>query len=412
MVKEELAVNGGKPVINDKISKRLTKRNQTITDKDIEAVVNYLKNEPLSIQSGGVMEEFEQKFAEYIGCRHAVSTHNGTSALMAALFACGIGPGDEVIIPTYAFHGIAIAVLLSGAKVIFCDVDPHTLTIDPLDVERKITESTKAIIGLHVWGNPYNIDMLREICNRYGLILISDASHALGAEFGGKRVGSLEDISIFSLGFSKLINAGELGIAVTNNIDYYDRMLLYGHVNRVPKALYTKKYKKYPNSIGPKIRPHVLALVLALRQLQRYEQKKLLNIKTNRTICEHICDIPGFLPQATLPKSNRVYSRLILIADKDYWTEIKPYLLLKALKAEGLPIIPNEYDPLLDDSKLWEWPSYKNRVIRSLNPQAHSVNPWIVTLPSFLHLSENEIKAIRNAFEKISQNREKLRRLC
>lgn len=406
-VSKKLAIEGGIPAVESKPVEQWS----TITEQDIEAIADYLRTQPLSVQSGGVMAEFEQEFANYIGCKYAVSTNNGTASLMAALFACGIGTDDEVIVPTYGFHGIVIAILQLGAKAILCDIDPKTLTIDPQDVKSKITKATKVVIALHVWGNPCDMKNLVQIGNTNNIALISDAAHAHGAESNGKPLGNIEDIAFFSLGFGKLISGGELGIAVTNNIEYYERMLLYGHINRIPRALSTEKYKIYPNSIGPKLRPHALSMVLALGQLRRYEQKKLLNVKTNQTLRKYIDQIPGFSSQAVLSDSNPVYWRFAIIADRDYWDGVRPDTLVKALKAEGVPIIPNEYAPLLDENRLWQWPSYRGRVISSPNPQAHAVNPWIITLPAYTQINEAEIKAIGNVFEKISQNRAKLRSL-
>ena len=143
--------------------------------------------------------------------------NSGTAALHSAYFACGVRPGDEVIVPSYTFFASAAPMLPLGGRPIFCEIDPATLTADPADIERRITDKTRAICVVHVWGNPARMDAICEIAKRHNLRLIEDCSHAHGATYLGRPVGSWGDIGCFSLQGQKPVSGGEAGIAVTSD---------------------------------------------------------------------------------------------------------------------------------------------------------------------------------------------------
>ena len=161
---------------------------QTIDQDDIQAVVDVLKSDFLT--TGPKIAEFEQTVADYVGAKYAVAISNGTSALHAACFAAGIGPGDEVITTPLTFAASANCVLYCGGTPVFADVDPKTYNIDPEDIRRKITDRTKAIIAVHLAGQPCDMDAIHSIAHEYGLIVIEDGAHALGSVYKGKKVGS------------------------------------------------------------------------------------------------------------------------------------------------------------------------------------------------------------------------------
>lgn len=198
---------------------------QTIEQDDIQAVVDVLQSDFLT--TGPKIAEFEQTVADYVGAKYAVAISNGTSALHAACFAAGIGPGDEVITTPLTFAASANCVLYCGGTPVFADVDPKTYNIDPEDIRRKITDRTKAIIAVHLAGQPCDMDAIHSIAREHGLIVIDDGAHALGSVYKGKKVGSLSDMTTFSFHPVKPITTGEGGMIVTDNEEFYKRMVLF-----------------------------------------------------------------------------------------------------------------------------------------------------------------------------------------
>ena len=198
---------------------------QTIDQDDIQAVVDVLQSDFLT--TGPQIAEFEQTVADYVGAKYAVAISNGTSALHAACFAAGIGPGDEVITTPLTFAASANCVLYCGGIPVFADVDPKTYNIDPEDIRRKITDRTKAIIAVHLAGQPCDMDAIHSIAREHGLIVIEDGAHALGSVYKGKKVGSLSDMTTFSFHPVKPITTGEGGMIVTDNEEFYKKMALF-----------------------------------------------------------------------------------------------------------------------------------------------------------------------------------------
>ena len=198
---------------------------QTIDQDDIQAVVDVLQSDFLT--TGPKIADFEQTVADYVGAKYAVAISNGTSALHAACFAAGIGPGDEVITTPLTFAASANCVLYCGGTPVFADVDPKTYNIDPEDIQRKITDRTKAIIAVHLAGQPCDMDAIHSIAREHGLIVIEDGAHALGSVYKGKKVGSMSDMTTFSFHPVKPITTGEGGMIVTDNEDFYKKMILF-----------------------------------------------------------------------------------------------------------------------------------------------------------------------------------------
>lgn len=195
---------------------------QAIDDDDIAAVVEALKSDYLT--TGPAVERFEEAVCSFVGAHHAVAVCNGTAALHATMFALGIGPGDEVIVPPMTFAATANCVLYQGGTPVFADVEPETLLIDPKAVLAAITPRTKAIIAVDYAGQPCDWDALRAIADKHALALVADACHALGAEYKGRKVGTLADISVFSFHPVKHITTGEGGMCVTNDERLATRM--------------------------------------------------------------------------------------------------------------------------------------------------------------------------------------------
>lgn len=186
---------------------------QWIDEEDITAVVDVLKSDWLT--TGPKVAEFEQAFAQATGAAHAVALSSGTAALHASMAVLGIGPGDEVIVPSMTFAATANSVVFQGGTPRFADVDPDTLLVDPGSVEALITPLTKAIVAVDYAGQPCDYDALRAIADRHGLALVADACHSLGATYKGRPAGTLADLTAFSLHPVKPITAGEGGLVTT-----------------------------------------------------------------------------------------------------------------------------------------------------------------------------------------------------
>jgi perosamine synthetase len=195
---------------------------QKIDDADIAAVIKVLQSDWLT--TGPKIEEFEHRFADYVGAKHAVAVSSGTAALHAAMYATGIEPGDEVIVSPMTFAASANCIVFQGGVPVFADIDPNTLLIDPERVEEKITSKTKAVIAVDYAGQPCDYDELKAIAERHHLTLVDDACHALGAIYKDRPVGSLADLNAFSFHPVKHITTGEGGMIATDDPEFAQRM--------------------------------------------------------------------------------------------------------------------------------------------------------------------------------------------
>ncbi|MFX0093308.1 MAG: DegT/DnrJ/EryC1/StrS family aminotransferase, partial [Candidatus Hodarchaeota archaeon] len=203
-----------------------------IGNDEIRAALNVLKGKRLTFSAEGPYDkisEFEKLFAEYMGVKHAIACSSGTSALHICLAAANIGAGDEVLVPAYTFIATATAVLHQNAIPVFVDIDEKTFCIDPRDIELKITQKTKAIIPVHLFGHPVDLDSILEIANRHNLVVIEDACQAHSAEYKNKKVGSYGLAGCFSFYESKNMMTGEGGVIITDNDDFAKECRLVRH---------------------------------------------------------------------------------------------------------------------------------------------------------------------------------------
>jgi perosamine synthetase len=198
---------------------------QWLDEEDIQAVIEVLRSDYLT--TGPKIKEFEQKFADYVGAKYAVAIANGIAALHAVCYAAGIREGDEVITTPITFAASASCVLHCGGTPVFADIDPKTYNIDPEEIRKKITPKTKAIIPVHFTGQPCDMDEIHKIAKEYNLIVIEDAAHALGAEYKGRKIGSISDMTTFSFHPVKHITTGEGGMITTNDEELYKKLILF-----------------------------------------------------------------------------------------------------------------------------------------------------------------------------------------
>lgn len=225
---EKLALLGGEPVIKVKYPEENFKW-PIITKEDEDAALEVIREGKMS--KSDISMKFEEEFAQWIGAKHALTFCNGTQAIAAAMFAIGLGAGDEIICTTKTYWASITPALIFGATPVFCNIDEN-LSMDVDDIERCITPRTKAIMVVHYCSYPCNMDRIMEIAKKHKLLVIEDVSHAQGGRYKGKRLGTFGDIAAMSMMSSKSFAVGECGMLITDNIKYYQRAMAYGHYER------------------------------------------------------------------------------------------------------------------------------------------------------------------------------------
>jgi len=241
-----------------------------------------------------VTRQFEAKFARWLGTEYALAHNTGTAALLAAMWACGLGHGDELICPSITYWASCIQALTLGASVVFADIKPFTLNIDPDDIEPRITPRTKAIMVVHYVAMPAEIDRIMAIARRHGLKVIEDVSHAHGALYKGRKVGTFGDVAAMSLMSGKSLAIGEGGILCTNDRDIYERAVLWGHYERhgelandALRPLAGLPWGGYKN------RMHQLSSVVGLHQVDKYDEEMAQIDRAMNYFWDLLADLPG-----------------------------------------------------------------------------------------------------------------------
>ncbi len=253
--------------------------------------------------SGGTetVREFEATWRELCGCKYAVTTMNGTSALYSAFFGLNVGPGDEVICPVYTWICTISPVPFLHATPVFAESDPETMMLDPEDVRRRITPRTRAIVAVHLWGWVCDMDALMDISRETGVPVVEDCSHAHGAMYKGRPVGSIGQAAAWSLQGSKPVSAGEGGVVATNDAETFDRMAMIGQVNRIAGLdLQTPKYQLHqPLGTGMKFRAHPLGIGVAKVQLGKLAELNRRRAAYIEEVEAGLADIPALRPVPT-----------------------------------------------------------------------------------------------------------------
>ena len=235
--------------------------------------------------------QLEQMVAERTGVKYGVATNAGTSALLTALAALGIGPGDEVIVPGYTFVASISAIIYARAVPVLAEID-QTLNLDPGDVKAKITPRTKAIVAVHMLGNPARLDALREIADENGLLLVEDCAQAFGASYHGRPIGSIGDAGIFSFNVFKVVNAGEGGMFVTDDESLYRRAFAFHDQGHSPLRKDVTEVGKRP-FVGLNLRMTELSAAVLLAQVRKTDQM-LDHLRANKKrFKDLISDLPG-----------------------------------------------------------------------------------------------------------------------
>ena len=295
-----------------------------------------------SPEGGRFVRAFEAQFADLHQVARAVAVTNGTVSLVLSLRALGIGAGDEVIVPPYTFLSTATSVLEVNALPIFVDVDPHTFCIDPNAVEAAITSRTKAIIPVHVGGQPADMDRLMEIARKHGLAVIEDAAHAHGAVWNGKPVGSWGDIGSFSMQASKNLTSGEGGAITTNNDDLAERIISLRNCGRVKGGAWYEHKILAGNFRVTEFQAAVLAA-----QLERYPDQLARRNANGLYLNAGLAEVEGITPQArdarTETHAHHLYS---FRYDAAAFQGLSRADFCATMQAEGIPVGPGYPLPL------------------------------------------------------------------
>ena len=362
---------------------------QLIADDDIQAVTDALQSDWLT--TGPLVDAFEQALAQLANTSHAVAVSSGTAALHAAMYAIGIGPGDEVIVPPMTFAATANAVVFQQGTPVFSDVDPDTLLINPDLVEERITARTRAVIAVDFAGQPCDYAALKKIACRHGLVLVADACHALGAQYKGQPAGSVADLSIFSFHPVKHITTGEGGMITTSNPEFARRMRMFrnhcittDHRERAEQGSWF--YEMVDLGYNYRITDFQCALGLSqLKKLPAWIQRR-------QWIAERYTEAfsrePAVTPLAVRPDVEHVY-HLYVIRLNTKQIRASREQVFTSLRTQGIGVnvhyIPVHLHPF-----------YRNRFGTSagLCPAAEAAYEEILSLPIFPGMSDGDVERV------------------
>jgi len=402
----KLAIDGGTPAVT--LDQTAAFHWPNLGSEEEEAVLAVLRRNRTSIgDRSDVIAELEDRFAEYLGTRFTLARNNGTAALYCAYFAVGIGYGDEVIVPSYTWIATVSPLLQLGAVPVFADIDPQTLTLDPGDVERKITGRTKAIVPVHMWGHPADMDRINEIAARRNLRVVEDASHAHGSLYKGRKVGTLADAACFSLQASKSMTAGEGGLLATDSRACYERAMVLGQSPaRLHAELTDPALRRFANTgMGLKFRIHGLAAAIAVEQLKKLDAFNATRNANHDRLTAALQALPGLTPPYTAPGCYRgAFYEYRLVYDPEAHNGLPTAQFIRLLQAEGMYADRERYplvhlEPLYSDQVLFDeglpWmPKHERRAVWNRPgdlPVTERLHDRLVRLPPFPNSGSEEL---------------------
>ena len=406
----ELAINGG-----PKAAEGLhIPRWPMLDEEDKKAVLEALESRHwCRIYPGSRAEEFEKAFAAYQDAKYGIAVSNGTAALELALLACGIRPGDEVLVSAVTFIASASAIVTSvGAVPVFVDIDPETASISPQGIEEAITDRTRGVVTVHYGGYPVDFDRILPIVEQQELVLIEDSAHAQGTEWKGRKVGAIGNMGAFSFQESKAFTAGEGGIVLTNDEETAESARLYHNIGRVVGR------PGYEHQVlASNLRLSELHAALLLAQLRRYQGEQVkIKHENGELLAKGLQEIGGVEPLRRDERiTQRGYYLFIIRYDSRQFDGVHRDRFVEALRAEGVPCGPGygiplykqpafkreRIEPLLAESSK-PWPDYENMYL----PVAeHFCSEEQITLPHQVLLAGREgMQAILEAVAKIKKN--------
>ncbi len=384
-----LAIKGGKPVR----SEFLPYGHQWIDDEDINAVAEVLRTD--WITQGPKVDEFEAKVAKYCGARYAVAVSSGTAALYAACAVAGISNGDEVITTPITFAATANAAVYCGGRPVFADIREDTFNIDPLEIRRKLSPVTRAILPVDFAGHPADLDEIRAMAKERGLIVIEDGCHALGAEYGGRKIGSLADMTIFSFHPVKHITTGEGGMVLTDNEEFYERLKIFRHhgivKNNSDKGPW--HYEIYQPGHNFRITDFQCALGISqLGKLGKFIQRR-------REIAARYNEAFARMEEIVTP----VEVEGVKAAYHIYVIQLRTELLKVGRKEVFEALLAENIGVSVHDMPLHLHPFYQREFGYKAGdyPRAERYYERAITLPIFPKMTDNDVKDVIDAMTKV-----------
>jgi dTDP-4-amino-4,6-dideoxygalactose transaminase len=398
-----LAIFGGKPVRERRIEARPLVYSPELI-RDIEEV---LRSGALVSTHGRWVRSFEEGLAKFVGVKYAYATTSGTTALHLALKALGVGPGDEVITTPFTFAASATAVLHANAVPIFADIDRETLNLDPASVESKITDRTKAVVVVHLAGYPAEMDAFMKLADRYGLYIVEDVAQALGAEYRGRRAGSMGHISAFSFYATKHITGGEGGAVATDVAAYAERARLIRSHGETDKYFY--------ELLGYNYRLTELQGLLLYHELRRFEELQRAREEYVRALLDGLARLEGEgLLSVVKPKPyvKHGWHLVQILLSLERLSRPRDFVV-DALRSEGIGNVSVAYPIPLYRTPLfqrmeghgrgcpWSCPFYGRKIAYERLPNAEWAAERVVSLLVLPNLTPEDAADTAKAFEKV-----------
>jgi perosamine synthetase len=326
-------------------------------------------------------ERFEEAFRTYLGVKYAMALPSCTSAIHLSLLALGIGPGDEVVVPDTTWIASAAPITYVGATPVFADIDPDSWCLSPASFERCITPRTRAIIPVDLYGNVANYAALQEIADRHGISIVEDAAEALGAEFDGRKAGSLGECGVFSFHGSKTITSGEGGMLVTDREDLFKRAsFLRDHGRAIGDKMF------WNDEVAYRYRMSSMQAALGLAQLERIDELLARKIETFNWYAAELADMPDVRLNYQAPHTTSTYWMVTVVLGSSY--SVSKERLIAEFKKRNIDTRPFFYP-------LSSMPAYEHleqaKTARSRNETAYRISPSAINLPSALSLTKEQV---------------------
>jgi dTDP-4-amino-4,6-dideoxygalactose transaminase len=353
------------------------------------------------ITTGAKTKEFERRFAEYVGARHAIAVNSCTGGMHVALAAAGVGPGDEVIVPTMTFCATANVVVHLGATPIIVDVEPDTFNINSQGLEATVTPRTKAVIPVHLYGHPCDMDRIKEIAKIHRLLVVEDAAHAVGAEWRGRRVGTLSPATAFSFYATKNLTTAEGGMITTDDDEYAEQMriwTLHG-ISRDAWKRYSAEGSWYYEVSVPGFKYNLtdLQAALGLHQLARLEAMTLRRTELAARYQAGLRDLPEIELLAIRPGIRHAW-HLYVIGLRLERLKINRAEFIEHLKAEGIGtsvhFIPLHRQPYYRDRFGFQPSDF---------PVADAAYERLISLPLYTRMTEQDVDDVVEAVRRVVQ---------
>jgi len=388
-------------------------------DAEVAAIADLVRKGELSISP--VTRQFEEEFRTLIGREYALATNNGTSAGHSAFFALGLQPGDEVICPSFTYWASVVQVLNLGGVPVFAEIEPESLNVDPADIEHRITPRTRAIVAVHLLGHPCEMDPILTIARQHGLTVIEDCSHAHGAKYRGRMIGSLGDMAFFSFQTSKLMIGGEGGMLLTDSQEYHERAVWLGHYERIPEL--SEAYRKYHRTgLGFKYRIHPLAAAIALVQLRRLKENNIRRKENIEYFLDGLRSLRSWKIPHTPSHMERTYYGCWIRYDQKGAKGVPKARVIEAVQAEGAEVRDARYNllhqqPIFREAEHYEPGGAFSILAHSSNkplyapdalPVSETVRESLVSVPTFPTASRELLDQYVAAFRKVDEHLERL----